>query len=184
MLAGVLGRDIIFTSFAQFLILVMSSLLVTGVIWIVKHSRRIGTSVEDMKRALITPKPTPLTPRPDPGLIERMDTFSAMMSERKELGDDLMEKFSVMTTEIVEHKREVTTLQDSVATLTGNVATMAEKVDELVTSITPNGGDTNSIGDVQMRMAKESGAWLDDPKEATASLPNVNSLNPQRKELP
>ena len=52
------------------------------------------------------------------------------------------------------------------------LANVEKKIDVLVDlvksidkKISPNGGDTNNLGDIAQRRAKQDGTWLDEPKE-------------------
>ncbi len=40
---------------------------------------------------------------------------------------------------------------------------LEKKVDTVLSKITPNGGNTNEVGDVLQRIAKHLGEWAEDP---------------------
>ena len=71
------------------------------------------------------------------------------------------EQMTAMKTDICSIRRDVNKLLSAV----GDLVDIARKTNQTVkavdSKITPNGGDTNNPGDLQMRMAKERGVWIE-----------------------
>lgn len=75
------------------------------------------------------------------------------------------EQFMAMQSDI----KDIRIDQGKVMTAVGTLIDIARSTDQGVRAvdkkITPNGQETNALGDTVARMAKSSGNWLDNPKE-------------------
>lgn len=64
----------------QIIAIVIGAFVISGITYIVTKNRNMYSDVHEIKATLITPPRTALNPRPNPGLIDVVDSHGKMLS--------------------------------------------------------------------------------------------------------